>query len=376
LSDDAPIVRLRGVRKSYGRSVAVESLDLDIARGSFFTLLGPSGSGKTTSLRLIAGFEFPDQGTIFLNGQDVSTLPPNQRDVNTVFQDYALFPHMSLLENVAYGPRARNVPAAECRARAEAALAQVRLADFAGRKPGQLSGGQRQRVALARALVNRPSVLLLDEPLGALDLQLRHQMQVELKALQADIGVTFIYVTHDQEEALTMSDQVAVFNRGRIEQLDAAAAGRTPADAAAGKGAAVARGMCAAPRRGGRGGNRASGAISWGRHADHRGTGRRHAVAGRPPVAARQWSRARRRRAGSRFLAAGGRLCAAGLIYILPPWRCCCARPGPRGRRGKANSTSLPGKATRRTTGSSRSSNRRAAWCTGNMPAARTRWWR
>jgi putative spermidine/putrescine transport system ATP-binding protein len=219
LSDDAPIVRLRGVRKSYGRSVAVESLDLDIARGSFFTLLGPSGSGKTTSLRLIAGFEFPDQGTIFLNGQDVSALPPNLRDVNTVFQDYALFPHMSLLENVAYGPRARNVPAAECRARAEAALAQVRLADFAGRKPGQLSGGQRQRVALARALVNRPSVLLLDEPLGALDLQLRHQMQVELKALQADIGITFIYVTHDQEEALTMSDQVAVFNRGRIEQL-------------------------------------------------------------------------------------------------------------------------------------------------------------
>jgi putative spermidine/putrescine transport system ATP-binding protein len=219
-----PIVQLQGVRKSYGRTQAVASLDLDIARGSFASLLGPSGSGKTTILRLIAGFEFPDSGRILLNGTDVSALKPNQRDVNTVFQDYALFPHMTLLDNVAYGMRARRLPAQEARSRAETALAQVRLADLASRKPAQLSGGQRQRVALARAIVNRPSLLLLDEPLGALDLKLRHQMQGELKALQAETGITFLYVTHDQEEALSMSDRVAVFNRGRIEQQG------TPAD--------------------------------------------------------------------------------------------------------------------------------------------------
>jgi putative spermidine/putrescine transport system ATP-binding protein len=218
VSSPAPIVQLRGVRKTYGAAVAVENLDLEIARGSFFTLLGPSGSGKTTTLRLIAGFEYPDHGSILLDGLDVSDRPPNHRDVNTVFQDYALFPHMSLLDNVSYGLLARKVKAPEAKRRAEEALAQVQLSRFAGRKPGQLSGGQRQRVALARAIVNRPSVLLLDEPLGALDLKLRHQMQVELKNLQTQTGITFIYVTHDQEEALTMSDEVAVFNAGRIEQ--------------------------------------------------------------------------------------------------------------------------------------------------------------
>ena len=212
------IVRLRGVRKTYGAAVALEGLDLSIERGTFFTMLGPSGSGKTTTLRLIAGFEFPDRGEIELNGADVAGLPPNRRNVNTVFQDYALFPHMSLLQNVAYGLLARRVPKAEALKRAEAALAQVRLADYAARRPGQLSGGQRQRVALARAVVNRPAVLLLDEPLGALDLKLRHQMQVELKALQTETGITFVYVTHDQEEALTMSDRVAVFRQGTIEQ--------------------------------------------------------------------------------------------------------------------------------------------------------------
>jgi putative spermidine/putrescine transport system ATP-binding protein len=214
-----PIVSLRGVRKTYGAAVALEMLNLEVARGTFFTMLGPSGSGKTTTLRLIAGFEFPDCGGIELNGQDVAGLPPNKRDVNTVFQDYALFPHMTVLQNVAYGLLARGMAKAEAGKRAETALAQVRLADFAARRPGQLSGGQRQRVALARAIVNRPSVLLLDEPLGALDLKLRHQMQVELKALQTETGITFIYVTHDQEEALTMSDRVAVFRQGRIEQI-------------------------------------------------------------------------------------------------------------------------------------------------------------
>ncbi len=212
------IVSLRGVRKMYGGAVAADHLDLDIARGAFFTLLGPSGSGKTTTLRLIAGFEFPDSGAITLNGQDVSGQPPHMRDVNTVFQDYALFPHMTLLDNVAYGLRAAKVKHDDAIRRAGLALEQVRLGGLGARKPGQLSGGQRQRVALARAIVNRPSVLLLDEPLGALDLKLRHQMQVELKALQAETGITFVYVTHDQEEALTMSDRVAVFRHGRIEQ--------------------------------------------------------------------------------------------------------------------------------------------------------------
>jgi putative spermidine/putrescine transport system ATP-binding protein len=212
------IVSLRGVRKLYGAMVAVETLNLDIARGSFFTLLGPSGSGKTTILRLIAGFEYPDAGGVFLSGEDVSGLPPNKRDVNTVFQDYALFPHMSLLDNVAYGLMARSVKREEAHRRARLALEQMRLGGLGARKPSQLSGGQRQRVALARAIVNRPAVLLLDEPLGALDLKLRHQMQVELKALQAETGITFVYVTHDQEEALTMSDRVAVFRDGKIEQ--------------------------------------------------------------------------------------------------------------------------------------------------------------
>ncbi len=212
------VIRLAGIRKTYGAAVAVASLDLTIARGTFFTLLGPSGSGKTTTLRMIAGFEYPDTGVIELNGQDVSSLPPNARNVNTVFQDYALFPHMSVLDNVAYGLIARKIDKASALKRAQATLDQVRLGDFAARKPGQLSGGQRQRVALARAIVNRPQVLLLDEPLGALDLKLRHQMQIELKQLQSETGITFVYVTHDQEEALTMSDRVAVFNEGRIVQ--------------------------------------------------------------------------------------------------------------------------------------------------------------
>ena len=213
------IVVLAGVRKTYGVSVAVENIELEIFAGEFFTFLGPSGSGKTTTLRLIAGFESPDTGRIELNGTDVAALPPYARDVNTVFQDYALFPHMTLRENVAYGMRAKRVAEAEAMRRADEALAMVRLENFAERKPAQLSGGQRQRVALARAIVNRPLVLLLDEPLGALDLKLRHQMQIELKALQKQTGITFLYVTHDQEEALTMSDRIAVFNRGRIEQV-------------------------------------------------------------------------------------------------------------------------------------------------------------
>ena len=217
----APVIRLASVRKTFGGPgpAAVERLDLDIAAGEFFTLLGPSGSGKTTTLRLIAGFERPDAGRIELDGVDVANLPPYARDVNTVFQDYALFPHMTLRDNVAYGMRAHRVAAREAARRADEALATVRLEQFGDRRPGQLSGGQRQRVALARAIVNRPRVLLLDEPLGALDLQLRHQMQIELKALQQTTGITFLYVTHDQEEALTMSDRVAVFNHGRIEQV-------------------------------------------------------------------------------------------------------------------------------------------------------------
>jgi putative spermidine/putrescine transport system ATP-binding protein len=201
--------------------VAVESLDLEVKRGEFFTLLGPSGSGKTTTLRMIAGFEEPDTGRVELAGRDVTGLPPYDRSVNTVFQDYALFPHMSVGANVAYGLRVKGVGREERRRRASQALATVRLAGYEERKPNQLSGGQQQRVALARAIVNEPRVLLLDEPLGALDLKLREQMQLELKGIQGQVGITFIYVTHDQEEALTMSDRIAVFNEGRVEQIGA-----------------------------------------------------------------------------------------------------------------------------------------------------------
>jgi putative spermidine/putrescine transport system ATP-binding protein len=212
-------VRLRGIRRVFGDVVAIENLDLDIATGEFFTLLGPSGSGKTTTLRVIAGFEQPDAGTVELAGRDVTRVAPSERDVNTVFQDYALFPHMTVQENVEYGLRVKGTARRDRRVKATEVLERVRLPHVGGRRPVQLSGGQRQRVALARAIVNSPSVLLLDEPLGALDLKLRQEMQIFLKALQRDLGITFIYVTHDQEEALTMSDRVAVFNEGRIEQI-------------------------------------------------------------------------------------------------------------------------------------------------------------
>ena len=215
----AAAVSLRGVRKTYGDVVAVDRVSLEVSDGEFFSMLGPSGSGKTTTLRMIAGFELPTEGEVLLNGADVSRLPPYQRDVNTVFQDYALFPHMTVGDNVAYGLMVRRVGRAERRARAAEALEMVRLPGFEKRRPGQLSGGQRQRVALARALVNRPKLLLLDEPLGALDLKLREEMQIELKAIQKDVGITFLFVTHDQDEALTLSDRMAVFNGGRIEQI-------------------------------------------------------------------------------------------------------------------------------------------------------------
>jgi putative spermidine/putrescine transport system ATP-binding protein len=210
---------LAGLTKRYGEVVAVAGIDLEIERGEFFTLLGPSGSGKTTTLRMIAGFEDPSEGTIELAGRDVSAVPPYDRAVNTVFQDYALFPHMTVGENVAYGLRVAGVPKAERAKRRDEALEMVRLPGYGDRKPAELSGGQRQRVALARAIVNRPEVLLLDEPLGALDLKLREQMQTELKSIQGDVGITFVYVTHDQDEALTMSDRIAVFSDGLIQQV-------------------------------------------------------------------------------------------------------------------------------------------------------------
>jgi putative spermidine/putrescine transport system ATP-binding protein len=212
-------VRLTGIRRIFGDVVAVAGVDLDIAAGEFFTLLGPSGSGKTTTLRIIAGFERPDTGRVTLGGADITQQPPYARDVNTVFQDYALFPHMTVAENVGYGLKVKGVPRRERAHQVAEVLKMVRLDGYGDRKPVQLSGGQRQRVALARSIVNQPKVLLLDEPLGALDLKLRQEMQVFLKALQRDLGMTFIYVTHDQEEALTMSDHVAVFNEGRIEQV-------------------------------------------------------------------------------------------------------------------------------------------------------------
>ncbi|OLB86112.1 MAG: ABC transporter ATP-binding protein [Chloroflexi bacterium] len=214
-----PALRLQGVRKNYGQVVAVAGVDLVVDEGEFFTLLGPSGSGKTTLLRLIAGFERPDAGRIELGGRDVTSVPPHLRDTNTVFQDYALFPHMSVADNIGYGLRVKGVAKPARERRVQRALQMVRLEGLGLRRPNQLSGGQRQRVALARAVVNEPEVLLLDEPLGALDLKLRQEMQIELKQIQKDVGITFVYVTHDQEEALTMSDRLAVLANGQIEQI-------------------------------------------------------------------------------------------------------------------------------------------------------------
>jgi putative spermidine/putrescine transport system ATP-binding protein len=215
----SPALSLDDVVKRFDDVVAVDGVTLDIAPGEFFSLLGPSGSGKTTCLRMIAGFEQPTSGRILLGGRDVSDLPPFEREVNTVFQDYALFPHMTVAQNVGYGLMVRKIPKDERGRRVADALEMVRLEQMGNRKPGQLSGGQRQRVALARSLVLRPKVLLLDEPLGALDLKLRQAMQIELKDIQQEVSLTFIYVTHDQEEALTMSDRLAVFNQGKIEQI-------------------------------------------------------------------------------------------------------------------------------------------------------------
>ena len=214
-------IEFRGVSRNYGEVRAVDDVSFAIEPGEFFAMLGPSGSGKTSCLRLVAGFDTPDRGQVLLDGADVSSVPPYDRNVNTVFQDYALFPHMTVLHNVAYGPRVRGVALAEREQRAREMLELVQLAAQGGRRPSQLSGGQRQRVALARALINHPKVLLLDEPLGALDLRLREEMQIELKSLQKKLGITFVFVTHDQGEALSMADRVAVFNRGRIEQIAA-----------------------------------------------------------------------------------------------------------------------------------------------------------
>ena len=218
-SAPAPVIRLDGVSKRFGDYVAVESADFDIAEGEFFSMLGPSGCGKTTTLRMIAGFEQPTTGRILLHGDDVSRTPPYRRDVNTVFQNYALFPHMNVFDNVAFGLRNKKTPNDVVRTRVMELLEVVRLPDMAERRPTQLSGGQQQRIALARALVNLPKALLLDEPLGALDLKLREVMQLELKRIQREVGITFIFVTHDQEEALTMSDRIAVMTRGRVDQI-------------------------------------------------------------------------------------------------------------------------------------------------------------
>ena len=216
---DHAVISLDHVVKRFGDSTAVDDAHFSIAQGEFFSMLGPSGCGKTTTLRMIAGFEQPTSGAIRLDGVDVSRIPPNKRDVNTVFQQYALFPHMTVADNIAFGPRSKKVDRATTAARVAAMLDIVHLSGFADRRPGQLSGGQQQRVALARALVNYPKALLLDEPLGALDLKLRHAMQFELKRIQREVGITFVYVTHDQEEALTMSDRIAVMHAGRVEQI-------------------------------------------------------------------------------------------------------------------------------------------------------------
>ena len=218
-NSSVPAILFDDVSRHFGEVKAVDHANLEIGDGEFFSMLGPSGSGKTTCLRMIAGFDRPTSGSIFLYGQDVSDLPPYERDVNTVFQDYALFPHMTIKDNIAYGLMVKGVPGAERYQQVDEMLDLVRLPGFGHRKPSQLSGGQRQRVALARALINHPKVLLLDEPLGALDLKLRQQMQVELKSIQKRVGITFIFVTHDQEEALTMSDRIAVFNEGKIQQV-------------------------------------------------------------------------------------------------------------------------------------------------------------
>jgi len=215
-----PAVGIKGISKRFGDVTAVDDISLDIEDGEFFALLGPSGCGKTTTLRMIAGLEFPTQGSLKIFGDEVGTLPPNKRPVNTVFQNYALFPHLNIIDNVGFGLKMQRVPKAEITKRSGEALEMVRLGGLAKRKPNQLSGGQQQRIALARALVNRPKVLLLDEPLGALDLKLRQQMQGELKSLQREVGITFVFVTHDQEEALTMSDRIGVMNEGRLLQVD------------------------------------------------------------------------------------------------------------------------------------------------------------
>jgi spermidine/putrescine transport system ATP-binding protein len=219
MKDGGPSVELRSVTKRFGDLVAVDDLSLDFASGEFFTLLGPSGCGKTTTLRMVAGFEQPSEGAIRIEGADVAGLPPHKRPTNTVFQSYALFPHLNVEDNVAFGLRRKRVPRGEIGRRVSAELERVGLSAEARRRPAQLSGGQQQRVALARALVNLPKVLLLDEPLGALDLKLRKGLQIELKRIQREVGITFVYVTHDQEEALTMSDRIAVMNRGQVEQI-------------------------------------------------------------------------------------------------------------------------------------------------------------